>query len=147
MNVPLLSNITEQVALFLFITVNADQKRRTTPFFRDFLCHLRSAVDQALPLTVVIFELLVREPGFVMERSRGVYWDHLFIHEHNQTRTSKGEGKFKSNTQITAYIPQPTPQTSLTMSRNSELYILAAIQHSNPIIYRSPLHTSQTSLQ
>lgn len=32
MNVPLLSDITEQIALFLFITVDADQKRKTTPF-------------------------------------------------------------------------------------------------------------------
>ena len=106
MNVPLLSDITEQIALLLFITVNADQKRRIHSVFQDF------------SLTVVLFE-----------------------------RTSKGEGKFKPNTQITAYTPQPTPQTSLTMSRKSEPYILAAIQHSNPTIYRSPLHTSRTSLQ
>jgi hypothetical protein len=140
MNVPLLSDITEQIALLLFITVNADQKRRTTPFSQDFLCHLRLWTDLVCTfrsLTVALFGLLVGEPG---------YPD--FIHEHNQTRSSKGEGKFKPNTQITAYTPQPTPQTSLTMSRKSEPYtILAVIQHPNPTIYRSPLHTSRTSLQ
>jgi hypothetical protein len=46
MNVPSLS---EQIAFLLFTTVNADQKRRTTPSFQDFLCHLRSAVDRFLP--------------------------------------------------------------------------------------------------
>jgi hypothetical protein len=98
---------------------------------------------------VVLFELLVREPGFVMERSRGVYcltWSHLFIedpdfiHEYNQTRSSKGEGKSKPNTQVTAYTRQPTPQTSLTTSRKIRTLVypyghLAQIRQSNAPLY------------
>ena len=73
MNVPSLSDITEQIALFLIITVNAD-KKRTTSFFQAFFCRLRSVVEIHLkgqswalsaPLKVVLFELLVRKSGFV----------------------------------------------------------------------------------
>jgi hypothetical protein len=76
MNVPSLSDITEQIALFLIITVNADRKR-TTSFFRGFLCRIRSVVEIPLqgqswalsaPATVVLFELLVRKSGFITER-------------------------------------------------------------------------------
>jgi hypothetical protein len=76
-----------------------------TPFFQDFLCHLRSIVDRFLlgqscalsaPLTIVLFELLAREPSFVMERSGGVYYcltrDCLFIEDLTSfTNTTKQE--------------------------------------------------------
>ena len=70
-NVPSLSNITEQIALFLLTTVNAGQKR-TTSIFQGLLCHLRSVAEIRLlgqswsllaPLMAVSFEL-VRKSGF-----------------------------------------------------------------------------------